>query len=554
MRDIHAAVTLGSQVAGYRVESYVARGGMAVVYRAQDVRLGRRVALKLIAPELAQNEQFRQRFMRESQLAASIDHPNIIPIYEAGEADGLLYIAMRFVEGEDLSNVLEREGSLLPDEISVLFGQVARALDAAHSVGLVHRDVKPANMLLVGGRGGRGDQHVYLTDFGLTKKSSSLTGFTSVGHFIGTIQYVAPEQISNRPVDARTDVYSFGCVVYEALTGFPPFVRDDDAAMLWAHLSEAPPSVRAHRPDLPAELDYVFCRALAKEPAERTASCGEFMDQLTELLPRYDAQPTDSSTDRATHRQPGGSGSRTTVGSAAGSTRPPGLSTPQAPLGTGSLQVAAQQLRPSPQQRPLLLGAAAVLVVGLLAVGAFLLHNRVDNSFVRYDGRHDYASFTVEHPRIWREHTHDGFFLVLGPPEADLQKLFSDKNWDVARPLYSSHPEQLTGLYGSTETFVVDLTDPTAVKDLVTTLVPARSGDFRLAPASVDGQRAVQVDGSLKDPTSPTALTIRAYVVREDSASSTTVLMFFAPPGRFMAEQPTFRRVLQSVHLATTAR
>ncbi|MGH8970390.1 MAG: protein kinase domain-containing protein [Actinomycetes bacterium] len=268
---------VGDQIAHYRVEAYIARGGMAVIYRARDLSLGRPVALKLIAPELAHDDTFRQRFTRESELAASIDHPHIIPIYQAGEVDGKLYIAMRFVDGEDLGSRLEA-GALAPEVAMPIFTQVGGALDAAHAHGLVHRDVKPGNILI--SRNLDKSDHVYLTDFGLTKRSVSATRYTSAGQFLGTIQYVPPEQIANKPLDARSDVYSLACVMYEAFSGRPPFVREDDAAMLFAHLAEMPAPISMIRQDLPDGVDEALAKALAKEPDARTQTCRELIAQL----------------------------------------------------------------------------------------------------------------------------------------------------------------------------------------------------------------------------------------------------------------------------------
>ncbi|MFF3332504.1 serine/threonine-protein kinase [Streptomyces sp. NPDC002888] len=274
------AELIGRRVAGYRVEAEIGRGGMAVVYRARDLRLDRTVALKLLAPELARNDTFRQRFTHESRVAAAIDHPHIVPIYEAGETDGVLYIAMRYVSGSDLRHLLDRRGPLpLPTAVRIA-GQVASALDAAHDHGLVHRDVKPGNVLVARGTDSDHPEHVYLTDFGLTKKSLSLTGFTSVGQFVGTLDYVAPEQISGRPVDGRCDVYGLACVVYETLAGRPPFRRDDDMALLWAHQYADPPPLTEARPDLPPQVDAVFAEALAKSPDDRHDSCLAFVAAL----------------------------------------------------------------------------------------------------------------------------------------------------------------------------------------------------------------------------------------------------------------------------------
>ncbi|MFD0310319.1 serine/threonine-protein kinase [Streptomyces sp. NPDC127119] len=271
---------VGKQIAGYRIEREVGRGGMAVVYRAKDLRLDRTVALKLLAPELARNDTFRKRFTYESRVAAAIDHPHIVPVFEAGETDGVLYIAMRYVAGRDLRHLLDKEGPLAITTATRIAVQVASALDAAHDHGLVHRDVKPGNILVAAGTDSDHPEHVYLTDFGLTKKSLSLTGFTTVGQFVGTLDYVAPEQISGRPVDGRCDVYSLACVVYETLAGGPPFRRDDDMALLWAHQYDVPPAVSGKRPDLAGGVDGVLAKALAKSPDDRYGSCLAFVAAL----------------------------------------------------------------------------------------------------------------------------------------------------------------------------------------------------------------------------------------------------------------------------------
>ncbi|MEV7138910.1 serine/threonine-protein kinase [Streptomyces tauricus] len=271
---------VGKQIAGYRIEREVGRGGMAVVYRAKDLRLDRTVALKLLAPELARNDTFRKRFTYESRVAAAIDHPHIVPVFEAGETDGVLYIAMRYVAGRDLRHLLDKEGPLAATVATRIAVQVASALDAAHDHGLVHRDVKPGNILVAAGTDSDHPEHVYLTDFGLTKKSLSLTGFTTVGQFVGTLDYVAPEQISGRPVDGRCDVYSLACVVYETLAGGPPFQRDDDMALLWAHQYDVPPAVSGKRPDLARGVDDVLAKALAKSPDDRYGSCLAFVAAL----------------------------------------------------------------------------------------------------------------------------------------------------------------------------------------------------------------------------------------------------------------------------------
>ncbi|MGW5653401.1 serine/threonine-protein kinase [Streptomyces humi] len=280
---------MATRIAGYEVQGEIGRGGMAVVYRARDLRLDRTVALKLLAPELARNDTFRRRFSHESRVAAALDHPHIVPVFEAGETDGVLYIAMRYVSGPDLRALLDREGVLPVATALRIAAQVASALDAAHQHDLVHRDVKPGNVLVAQGTDSDHPEHVYLTDFGLTKKSLSLTGFTTAGQFVGTLDYVAPEQISGRAVDGRCDLYSLACVVFEMLTGGPPFVRDEDIALLWAHQHDRPPALSEVRSGLPAGFDDVFAKALAKTPADRYGTCLEFMGALR--LAAYGAGP-----------------------------------------------------------------------------------------------------------------------------------------------------------------------------------------------------------------------------------------------------------------------
>ncbi len=259
----------GAVFAGHRIEAVAGRGGMGVVYRAVQLDLDRLVALKLIAAQFAQDDEFRERFVRESRAAASIDHPNVIPIYYTGEAEDQLYIVMRYVEGEDLRTLTRRDVQLEPKRAAHIVSQVAAALDAAHERGIVHRDVKPGNVLL------DGSDHAYLTDFGLTKRVHSRTASTRAGGWVGTLGYVAPEQIRGQHVDARTDVYALGCVLYHALTGSTPYQRDSDEATLWAHLNDPPPPVTQAAPGVPRDFEHVVERALAKEPTNRFQSAGD---------------------------------------------------------------------------------------------------------------------------------------------------------------------------------------------------------------------------------------------------------------------------------------
>jgi streptogramin lyase/predicted Ser/Thr protein kinase len=258
----------GDVFAGYRVTGVAGRGGMGVVYEAQQLDLERPVALKLIATPLASDEAFRERFVRESRAAAAIDHPNVIPVYSAGEDDGRLYLAMRFVDGEDLRSLVQREGSLEPARAASIIAQIGSALDAAHARGLVHRDIKPANVLL-------DRDHAYLTDFGLTKRLTGETTMTGSGRWVGTLGYIAPEQIRGEGVDARADVYALGCLLFYVLTGVAPYRRDSDEATLYAHLNDAAPDARALAPEVPEALAEVVRRALEKDPDDRYPSAGD---------------------------------------------------------------------------------------------------------------------------------------------------------------------------------------------------------------------------------------------------------------------------------------
>ncbi len=269
---------VGDEFAGYRVRSVLGRGGMSVVYQAENLRLGNVIALKVLAPELASDDVFRARFLEESRIAASLNHPNVIPIYDMGSQEDLLYIAMRYVSGTDMRQMIKKRGRILPATALFLVGQAARALDAAHRRGLVHRDVKPGNLLIERGSDEADPDHVYLADFGITKHAMSRSGLTSTGQFLGTIDYVAPEQIRGLSVLGLADQYSLGCVLYECLTGRVPFEKDLDAAIIWAHVEENPARPTVLRPELPPGIDEVFARVLAKRPDERYGSCREFID------------------------------------------------------------------------------------------------------------------------------------------------------------------------------------------------------------------------------------------------------------------------------------
>ncbi|MCW3000961.1 MAG: serine/threonine protein kinase, partial [Conexibacter sp.] len=268
MSALDTELQAGDVFAGHRIIGIAGRGGMGVVYRAEQLDLERPVALKLIATPLARDDAFRERFVRESRAAAAIDHPNVIPVYSAGEEDGRLYLAMRLVDGEDLRGLVQRQGPLSGHRAAAAIAQVAGALDAAHARGLVHRDIKPANVLLDG-------DHAYLTDFGLTKRLSGETTMTGSGRWVGTLGYIAPEQIRGAPVDARADVYALGCLLFYVLTAVAPYRRDSDEATLYAHLNDPAPDPRALATGVPDGLADVVERALAKDPDERFPSAGD---------------------------------------------------------------------------------------------------------------------------------------------------------------------------------------------------------------------------------------------------------------------------------------
>jgi serine/threonine protein kinase len=372
---------VGAVVAGYRLEERIGSGGMAVVYRAYDPRLERQVALKVLAPGLASDEAFRQRFIRESRAAAAVDEPHIIPVYEAGEDDGVLFIAMRLIRGGDVRTLLDREGRLTPRRATEIVSQVAAALDAAHARGLVHRDVKPANMLLEPSGDKERPDHVYLADFGLTKSDLGLAGpgLTSTGQFMGTLDYVAPEQIEGRPVDGRTDLYALACAAFELLTGAPPFQRDGGMAVIYAQVSEPPPLLSSRRPGLPAEADGILNRALAKVPDDRYASCQEFASALRRVFglsaapapesrpahpPTQAAQPVPPPLSPPPSRRPAHDRTQTAA-------TPSGPTSPMPPPGPDGPGPGGPRRRPF-WRSPVPIAVACVIAVAVGA-GAFLL-------------------------------------------------------------------------------------------------------------------------------------------------------------------------------------
>lgn len=347
----------GDEFAGYRIERRLGRGGMGILYLALEPGLDRRVALKLIAPEAGADDVFAQRFAEESRIAASIEHPNVVPIYAAGEEGEVPWIAMRYVAGSDLGRRIAREGRLEPADAVALVAQVGNGLDAIHAAGLVHRDVKPANVLLSGEPGA---EHAYITDFGVARNVATQSGLTQTGRFVGTLDYVAPEQISGEPIDARVDVYALGCLLFKLLTGEVPFPREGEAARLYAHLNDPPPAPSLYAPAVPMALDDVVIRAMSKSPDDRYLSAGD--------LGRA-AQAALSGTAVAVPER--------TVATGAAATREREMPTAVERLTAATEKVIEEPREPeeSPRRlRPLLIGGvlallAAAVVVGVIASG-----------------------------------------------------------------------------------------------------------------------------------------------------------------------------------------
>jgi Protein kinase domain len=402
----------GSRIGKYVLERQIGHGGMAVVFGARDDQLGRLVALKIMAPSVASDPEFRERFVRESKAAAAVDDPHIIPMFEAGESAGVLFIAMRYVAGGDVRSLLAREGPLSVDRTSAILVSVASALDAAHAAGLVHRDVKPGNMLL-DVREGRPD-HVYLADFGLTKPTSGAVTLTTTGRFLGTADYSAPEQIEGRRVDGRADQYALACAAIEMLTGQTPFPLESVMAVLTAHMSEPPPPLAARRHGLPAELDAVLGRALAKAPSDRYRSCGDFTAAFQRAADsgRYETAVAAGASHRRSGRetayprtgQPGG------VRAEPAATRPLVLSRPIEPAGQMDV------VRGRKRRWRLVMAAAAVVAVAaaIVAFVALAKPGREPGAHAAGTG-HSVTGHAVSAPR-WRTYDDPSGFAIGLPP------------------------------------------------------------------------------------------------------------------------------------------
>jgi serine/threonine protein kinase len=546
-------IPAGTEIAGYRVESLIGRGGMAMVYRAEHLRLGRRVALKVIAPELAEDERFRQRFIRESQLAAAIDHPNVLPVYEAGDAEGMLYIAMRYVDGTDLKGMLAQQGRLDTGQALSIFRQVGRALDVAHGRGLIHRDVKPGNILIMVDPYGDDLYHVYLSDFGLTKRTSSQSGLTTAGQFVGTIDYVAPEQITGKPVGPSTDIYALGCVLFESLTGTLPFDRDSDAAILWAHMNDPPPAVTTYNQVLPRAVDEVVATAMAKAPEDRFGSCRELVTALQVALESGDA-PAISGPTAIPEAPPPPSGPPDP------GLEEPSLADPVDGASTDQAPAAVDAVPPSPP-RPAVrdrlpagwrLAALITVVVLLVAgtAGALLLRGR--------DGSASFAAtdevpLTFTYPRAWGRHLHSGQFAVLSPH--NLNNFFSDLEdpWGGVRSWLADDQKTVGGVYLPFRTRTLEVGSNQDVDTALEGLLTDVPGKRRLTildhrTVQVGGHPADRVPGRMEDPGDPaTSLAFVDYVI-EVKPGKAVHLLLFGPDERAL-EAAEFDRLVRSVRV-----
>lgn len=488
---------IGQEVAGYYIEDIVGKGGMAVVYLALDPRLSRRVALKILNPVLSVDERFRQRFVLESRTVASIEHPNIIPIYEANaDADGVLYIAMRYVDGLDLRRLLYENGPLSVGQANQIFAQVAAALDAAHAHDLIHRDVKPANILLAG-------DHVYLTDFGITKHRTSISGLTQTDQFIGTPRYMSPEQINKEHIDGRCDQYALACVIYEALSGRLPFERDNDIALLWAHLADRPVPLSHVRPELPPEVDAVMMRALSKSPEQRYPSCTTFVTALRDAISGH-----------------------------------PVATQPRA---------AAPVPRPARPGRLPIVAVTLVAAIAALTLVVLIVLNQRGDSWSTYR-QSAAAPLTFSYPASWTARNHGDLFALASPKHDEFDALFvggAGADWSAVQPIINDDPDSASGFYVQ----VSDTLDPAAsdeqMKTILEGLLPGKVELGKPVQDRAGDRDATRFDGSLHDPRSGSGLGFVSYVI--DRQPKPVLLLYFC--ARNSCDDATERRIAQSVHV-----
>ncbi|MEU4403538.1 serine/threonine-protein kinase [Streptosporangium sp. NPDC023963] len=508
--SVNDRALIGREVAGYQIEDIIGKGGMAVVYLAIDSRLNRRVALKILNPLLGEDDRFRQRFVLESRTVASIDHPNIIPIYEADSADdGTLYIAMRYVDGPDLRKLFYDRGLMPVSQVSRIFAQVAAALDTAHAHDLVHRDVKPANILIAAHTEG---DHAYLTDFGITKHRTSISGLTQTNQFIGTPRYMSPEQINKEHIDGRCDQYGLACVVYEALSGRLPFQRDNEIALLWAHLAETPTPLTTLRPELPLEVDGVMMRALAKSPEQRYDTCGQFIAELRDAISGA-GQPYQL------------------VQAPYAPTAPAASRTSETTEASGARKVPKK--KPAYGGKGILIGAAVAItaIVALVAVLATFL--RGDDTWVAYEGS-SAVPVAFQYPGTWTLEPHADVFVAASPKVEQFRALFATPvtaDWAAANEIIKDAPQDATGFYAQT----LDTLDPlSGAKQLQETLQSSLPGTVsvfsQVVQVSVGGRNASRLQGTIADPQRGGQLEFTGWVVeRQDEPA---LLIYFCSSGR----------------------
>ncbi|SEG85613.1 serine/threonine protein kinase [Nonomuraea solani] len=542
---------IGQEVAGYYIEDIVGKGGMAVVYLALDPRLSRRVALKILNPVLSVDDRFRQRFILESRTVASIEHPNIIPIYEANaDADGVLYIAMRYVDGLDLRRLIYDRGPLPIGQANQIFAQVAAALDAAHAHDLIHRDVKPANILLAG-------DHVYLTDFGITKHRSSISGLTQTDQFIGTPRYMSPEQINKEHIDGRCDQYALACVVYEALSARLPFQRENDIALLWAHLAEQPTPLSQIRPELPPQIDAVMMRALAKSPEQRYATCTEFVTELRDAISGHQLDPF------------GGPGSGPHYLDAPGASSGPRANQPFVPRPTSSPhsgphvmpQLPAQPERhaaAAPPARPAkkkgrpgripIVAATLVAAVAALGLVAFVIMGHQDDTWSRYKTSAA-APLTFDYPGDWTVRTHQDLFAIASPQAPAFESLFvagPGADWSKVSELVADDPEAASGIYVQVSDTLDSKGSSEQMKAKMEVLLPGQVDVGKPVQDQAGNSPATRFDGALHDPATGTRLGFVSYVI--DRRPKTMLVMYFC--AKATCDDATQTRIRQSVHVS----
>ncbi|GAA2851276.1 hypothetical protein GCM10010517_08860 [Streptosporangium fragile] len=527
---------IGQEIAGYHIEDIIGKGGMAVVYLAVDPRLNRRVALKILNPLLGEDERFRQRFVLESRTVASIDHPNIIPIYEADAADdGTLYIAMRYVDGPDLRRLFYDRGPMPVGQVNRIFAQVAAALDTAHAHDLVHRDVKPANILIAAHTEG---DHAYLTDFGITKHRTSISGLTQTDQFIGTPRYMAPEQINKERIDGRCDQYALACVVYEALAGRLPFERDNEIALLWAHLAEAPTPLTTLRPELPLQVDGVMMRALAKSPEQRFDTCTQFVAELRDAISGSEHPYQIAQQPAAPEKAP-----------KAPRQKPGRRKKEEAAAGPGSAGVPTRAAGAKPGRR----GGKGILVGAGVAVTAIVALVALVATFLR--GGDGWASFAgspavpiaFQYPGDWTLQQHADVFVVASPRAEEFRTLFGTPvtaDWATVNETIKSSPEEAVGLYAQTLDTLDPRSQPQQLQETLQSSLPGKVSVFsEIVQVSVGGQPAVRMEGSIADPQRGGQLDFTGWAV--ELPEEPALMIYFCAPGR--CDDAVANRFIRSV-------